>query len=60
MIDTMSVNDLIEKQIKIAIDQQVQALMANEIWIKKIESNITEYVQSRIVGRFSNISTVPD
>lgn len=60
MIDTLSVNDLIEKQIKIAIDQQVQALMANEIWIKKIESNITEYVQARIVGRFSNISTVPD
>ena len=60
MIDTTSVTDLIERQIKIAIDQQVKDLMSNEAWIGQIEKKIIDYTQARIVGRFSNISTVPD
>ena len=60
MIDTASVTDLIERQIKIAIDQQVKDLMSRDEWINQIEKKIIEYTQARIVGRFSNVSTVPD
>jgi len=60
MIDIQSMEELIKKQIQSAVNQQVQTLMADESWIKQLEKNITEYTQARIVGRFSNISTVPD
>lgn len=60
LIDTQSVSDLIESQIKLAVDQQVQHALSNDRWIESIEKQIVQYVQDRIVARFNNISNMPD
>jgi len=60
LIGTQSVTDLIESQIKIAVDQQVQHALSDNRWIESIEQQIVQYVQDRIVGRFNNIANMPD
>jgi len=60
MIDAQSLNELTQQQIKASVDQQVQILMANEDWINNIEQSIVESIKTRIIAKFSNISTVPD
>ena len=60
MIDNMSLDNLIEQQIKLAVEQRVQAVIEQTDWIDQLENRIVQYVQDRIVARFANISTVPD
>ena len=60
MIDSMSLDNLIEQQIKLAVEQRVQAVLDQSNWIDQLEQRIVTYAQDRIVGRFANISTVPD
>jgi hypothetical protein len=60
MIDNMSLDSLIEQQIKLAVEQRVQAVIDQTDWIDQLENRIIKYVQDRIVSRFANISTVPD
>jgi hypothetical protein len=60
MIDNMSLDSLIEQQIKLAVEQRVQAVIDQTDWIDQLENRIVTYVQDRIVARFANISTVPD
>ena len=60
MIDSMSLDNLIEQQIKLAVEQRVQAVLDQSNWIDQLEQRIVSYAQDRIVGRFANISTVPD
>ena len=60
MIDNMSLDSLIEQQIKLAVEQRVQAVIDQTNWIDQLENRIVTYVQDRIVARFANISTVPD
>jgi len=60
MIDTQSINDLIEQQITKVVEQQVQARLDDLEWISRLEEKIIQYTQDRIVSRFANISTVPD
>ena len=60
MIDNMSLDSLIEQQIKLAVEQRVQAVIDQTDWIDQLENRIVHYVQDRIVARFANISTVPD
>jgi hypothetical protein len=60
MIDNMSLDNLIEQQIKLAVEQRVQAVIDQTDWIDQLENRIIKYVQDRIVARFANISTVPD
>jgi len=60
MLDNMSLDSLIEQQIKTVVEARVQAILAQPEWIDGLEQSITKYVQDRIVGRFANISTVPD
>ena len=60
MLDNMSINNLIEQQIKTVVEEQVQAILAQSEWINGLEQRIIKYAQDRIVGRFANISTVPD
>ena len=56
----MSINNLIEQQIKTVVEERVQAILAQSEWIDNLEQRIIKYAQDRIVGRFANISTVPD
>jgi hypothetical protein len=60
MLDNMSLDSLIEQQIKTVVEARVQAILAQPDWIDNLEQRITKYAQDRIVGRFANISTVPD
>jgi hypothetical protein len=60
MLDNMSINNLIEQQIKTVVEERVHAILAQPEWIDNLEQRITKYAQDRIVGRFANISTVPD
>jgi hypothetical protein len=60
MLDNMSLDNLIEQQIKLAVEQRVQAVLDQSDWIDQLEQRIVTYAQDRIVGRFANISTVPD
>ena len=60
MLDNMSLDSLIEQQIKTVVESRVQAILAQPEWIDNLEQRITKYAQDRIVGRFANISTVPD
>lgn len=60
MLDNMSINNLIEQQIKTVVEERVQAILAQSEWIDNLEQRIIKYAQDRIVGRFANISTVPD
>ena len=60
MLDNMSLDSLIEQQIKTVVEARVQAILAQPEWIDNLEQRITKYAQDRIVGRFANISTVPD
>jgi hypothetical protein len=60
MLDNMSINHLIEQQIKTVVEERVHAILAQPEWIDNLEQRITKYAQDRIVGRFANISTVPD
>jgi hypothetical protein len=60
MLDNMSLDSLIEQQIKLAVEQRVQAILEQTDWIDQLENRIVKYAQDRIVARFANISTVPD
>ena len=60
MLDNTSLDSLIEQQIKTVVESRVQAILAQPEWIDNLEQRITKYAQDRIVGRFANISTVPD
>jgi hypothetical protein len=60
MLENTSLDTLIEQQIKLAVEQRVQAVLDQTTWIDQIEQRIVDYVQNRIVARFSNIQTVPD
>ena len=60
MIETQSIYDLVETQIKEAVDQQVSQILAQEQWLADIETRIIAHVQARINARFANISTLPD
>ena len=60
MLENTAVQQLIETQIKSAVDQYVQHILADTDWAQEIENRIVKYVQDRIVGKFANISSMPD
>ena len=60
MIDQQSLDELIKQQIQSAIDQHVNNVLSQVNWIEQIEKRIVEDIQSRIIAKFANISTVPD
>lgn len=60
MIETQSVSDLIEQQIKIAVEQQVAAAITEKNWLEEIEKKTVKHVQDRITAKFSSLDTVPE
>ena len=60
MLENMAVQQLIETQIKSAVDQYVQHILADTDWAQEIENRIVKYVQDRILAKFANMSTMPD
>lgn len=60
MLENTAVEHLIETQIKSAVDQYVQHILADTDWAQEIETRIMKYVQDRILGKFANMSSMPD
>lgn len=60
MIESQSVTDLIERQIRVAVTDAVQQVLHDEQWLVKLENQITDHVKDRITAKFSNISAMPD
>jgi hypothetical protein len=60
MLENTAVQQLIETQIKSAVDQYVQHILADTDWAQEIENRIVKYVQDRILAKFANMSTMPD
>lgn len=60
MLENTAIQQLIETQIKSAVDQYVQHILADNDWSQEIENRIVKYVQDRILGKFANMSSMPD
>jgi hypothetical protein len=60
MLENTAVQQLIETQIKSAVDQYVQHILADTDWAQEIENRIVKYVQDRILAKFANMSSMPD
>ena len=60
MLKEDAVEKLVQKEVKRQVENQVAQAINDPEWVIDLESEITKFVQDRIVARFSNISTVPD
>ena len=60
MIETQSVAELVEKQIKLVVEQQVADAITEQNWLNEIETKVIKHVQDRITAKFSSIASVPD
>ena len=60
MLKEDAIQKLVQKEIKAQVEAQVAQAINDPEWVIEIENRITQFVQDRIVARFSNISTVPD
>jgi hypothetical protein len=60
MLDANLVAQMVEQEIRSAVNQQVQQAVSQTAWLEELENQIIEFVQARIYARFSNIDTVPD
>lgn len=56
MSNELSLNEIVEQ----AVTSQVQSLLDNSELLSKIESQVVDSIQQRIVAKFANISSVPD
>jgi len=60
MLDANLVAQMVEQEIRSAVNQQVQQAVSQTAWLEELENQIIEFVQARIYARFSSIGTVPD
>lgn len=60
MLDNHAVSQLVQQEIKKLVSEKVSEATAQEQWILDLEKQIVDFVQARIVAKFSNIQTVPD
>jgi hypothetical protein len=60
MLDPNVIAQMVEQEIRTAVNQQVQQAISQTEWIQDLENQIVQFVQDRITARFSNIGTVPD
>jgi len=60
MLDANLVAQMVEQEIRSAVNQQVKEAVSQTAWIQDLEEQIVQFVQDRITARFSNIGTIPD
>jgi len=60
MLDPKVIAQMVEQEIRTAVNQQVHQAIAQTDWIEDLENQIVQFVQDRITARFSNIGTLPD
>ena len=60
MIDASAIQQLVESQIRLAVDDQVVAVLTSDEWVKPLEDKVLKYTQDRILAKFSNSDTMPE
>lgn len=60
MTDVANLTDLVQDEIRLAVDRYVSTVLADQQWQTAMEQQITDYVKDRIAARFQNIATLPD
>jgi hypothetical protein len=60
MLDTAVIEQLIQQQIKEQVSQQVANVLGSDEWLVAFEQKILEYVQSRVIAKFSNAEALPE
>jgi len=60
MLDTDAIERLVRSQIEQSVNQQVMAAVDSPDWLESLEQRILEYVQSRVIAKFSNAQALPE
>jgi hypothetical protein len=60
MLDTLAVERLIQQQIAEQVSQQINKIVGSQEWMEAFEQRILEYVQSRVIAKFSNAEALPE
>lgn len=60
MIDNTNIADLVQAEIRQAVDRYVHAVLADQQWQHAMEQRITDWVRDRITARFQNVTAMPD
>ena len=60
MLDTDAIERLVKSQIEQSVNQQVTATVESAEWLESLEQRILEYVQSRVIAKFSNAQALPE
>lgn len=59
MLDVKVLSELVEKEVSATVERYVASILSDSQWQLDLETKITKFVQDRIVGKFSNVSSVP-
>lgn len=59
MIDNANIAELVQHEIRHAVDRYVITAMADDQWQTALEGQITDFVRDRITARFQNIEALP-
>ena len=60
MLDTNAIERMVREQIEQTVNQQVSSVMDVPGWVESLEQRILEYVQSRVIAKFSNAQALPE
>jgi hypothetical protein len=60
MLDTDAIERLVRSQIEQSVNQQVIAAVESSEWLESLEQRILEYVQARVIAKFSNAQALPE
>jgi hypothetical protein len=60
MLDTNAIEHMVREQIEQTVTQQVSSAIEAPGWAESMEQRILEYVQSRVLAKFSNAQALPE
>ena len=60
MLDTNAIERMVREQIEQTVTQQVSLALEAPGWTESLEQRILEYVQSRVLAKFSNAQALPE
>ena len=60
MLDTNAIERMVREQIVQAVNLEVSSAVEAPGWMESLEQRILEYVQSRVIAKFSNAQALPE
>jgi hypothetical protein len=60
MLDTDAIERLVRSQIEQSVNQQVTTAVESSEWLESLERRILEFVQARVMAKFSNAQALPE